>query len=663
MIKRIIFLCIWPLVMIAAPQAPFQRGVNLTQWFQKSSAQQIQFTQYTRHSLEQIRSLGCDHIRLPIDMHAMSGSSPDYTVDPLLFYFLDQVVDWAEELNLHLILDNHSFDPSIPTSPTVISRLKAVWQQFALHYKNRSDLIYYEVLNEPHGIDNGTWNSMQQIVVSAIRAIDTTHTIVIGPADFNSYYSLNQMPVYPDKKLIYTFHFYDPFIFTHQGASWSDPPVDIAGVPFPYDAELMPPKPSSFAGTWLSGAYDSYHIDGTESHVKSLLDMAASFAEERQIPVWCGEFGAFQPNSNTANRARWLNTVRPYLEEKQIAWSMWEYASGFGMFEPGSEEMFDYDLDIPVVEALGLQVPEQHEYILYPDSTGFTLYKDYVGENLLEETWIPSGTMEFYSSESPAEGLFCLYWAGVPQYSHIALKFTPVKDLSLLANEGYVLDFRVRSTALNAKLDLRFIDTKTGVIGDHPWRIRHILDEGVCEWNGTWQHVVLPLYSFSEGGSWDDDKWYNAQGDFDWKAVEWFEIVAEHHDLTGMEFYFDDIRIVHPDQVNIQDETIAPGDFRLWQNYPNPFNPSTTIRYQLPHAGHITLKVFNYLGQELAVLVDEQQSAGDHFVKFSMESFATLSAGQSSGAANRPLPLSSGLYIYRITMDGNTQTRKMILIR
>ena len=138
----------------AVTQAPFQRGVNLTNWLQVGSARQIQFTRFTKQDLVNIRSLGCDVIRLPINLHFMTNGAPNYTVDPLFFYFLDQIVDWCEELGLHLILDNHTFDVDASTDVNIDKVLVPIWSQMAAHYKDRSRYLYYEVLNEPHGIDD-----------------------------------------------------------------------------------------------------------------------------------------------------------------------------------------------------------------------------------------------------------------------------------------------------------------------------------------------------------------------------------------------------------------------------------------------------------------------------------------------------------------------------
>ena len=104
--------------------------------------------------------------------------------------------------------------------------------------------------------------------------------------------------------------------------------------------------------------------------------------------------------------------------------------------------------------------------------------------------------------------------------------------------------------------------------------------------------------------------------------------------------------------VGFKPEPIAtiPTKYLLAQNYPNPFNPSTTIRYALPADAHVTLKVYTIAGQEVATLVNGQQSAGSYEVTFDPRN--------SAGAR-----LASGIYFYRITAGTYSQTRKMVLLK
>jgi hypothetical protein len=87
------------------------------------------------------------------------------------------------------------------------------------------------------------------------------------------------------------------------------------------------------------------------------------------------------------------------------------------------------------------------------------------------------------------------------------------------------------------------------------------------------------------------------------------------------------------------------GEFHLLQNYPNPFNPSTTIRYEIPARSHVSLIVYNTLGQEVSLLQYGEQEAGIHEVRFDGTN------------------LSSGVYFYRIQAGGFVQTKKLNLLR
>jgi len=88
-----------------------------------------------------------------------------------------------------------------------------------------------------------------------------------------------------------------------------------------------------------------------------------------------------------------------------------------------------------------------------------------------------------------------------------------------------------------------------------------------------------------------------------------------------------------------------PEGFALLQNYPNPFNPSTVISFQLPVNSHVTLKVFDVNGREVATLMDGEMAAGDHAVTFA------------------PRERTTGLYFYKITAGNFSQTRKAIMIK
>jgi plastocyanin len=96
---------------------------------------------------------------------------------------------------------------------------------------------------------------------------------------------------------------------------------------------------------------------------------------------------------------------------------------------------------------------------------------------------------------------------------------------------------------------------------------------------------------------------------------------------------------------SVNNDEITVEDFKLKQNYPNPFNPSTKISFVIPVSSDVNLKVFNLLGNEVTTLLNEQLFAGEHTVPFN-------AAG-----------LSSGIYFYALTVNGNTKTKEMVLLK
>lgn len=578
-----------------AQDAPFSRGVNLTNWFQVGSAEQIQISRYQKKDFEQIKGLGCDVIRLPINLHFMTDGAPNYNLEPLFLQFLDSAVKWAEEVDIHLILDNHTFDPAVSTDPAVGDILVKVWTQMATHYKDASDKIYYEVLNEPHGIANGLWGSIQGRVIDSIRTVDTDHTIIVGGSDWNSYTTLQGLPLYSDTNLIYTFHFYDPFIFTHQGASWTGPSMeDLGNVPFPYDATKMPGLPPSLNGSWVGNLYNNYSSDGTIAKMRQLLDIAVQFKNSRKVPIYCGEFGVYIPNSDPQERVNWYDEFHTMLDTSGIAWTMWDYHGGFGVFEPNSDGLFDHDLNTDLLQALGFNVPPQTPFSIQADTAGFFVYRDFVEAGIRDASG-PGGPLSFYAQNSPTYGDYHIDWSNGGQYNALGFNYFPDKDLSVLESNSYALDFFVKASAAttgNMDFDVRFVDSKTADPSDLPWRNRYTFKPG----NNGWNHFHIPLSSFFEHGSWYNNTWNEPQGKFTWQEVDVLEFVSEYGAFSGT-LSFDHIQLTDMDTAMVTTTSVIGDERPLALVYPNPVKDVVNIR--LLAGGNYSATLMDVMGREV----------------------------------------------------------------
>ena len=159
--------------------------------------------------------------------------------------------------------------------------------------------------------------------------------------------------------------------------------------------------------------------------------------------------------------------------------------------------------------------------------------------------------------------------------------------------------------------------------------------------------LTAPYYSTTDSGLvayWRcdilEDLGINADGPDD---IRDFSVFQNHGDLSGNAV----LEIVTSVHSNIEQ---IPYSFNLEQNYPNPFNPTTTIKYDLPKAGDVVLRIYNVIGQEVATLVNEIQTVGAKSIVW-------------DGRDSFGKQVSSGVYIYRLETGDFVQSRKMVLLK
>ena len=490
-------------------------------------------------------------------------------------------------------------------------------------------------------------------MINAIRSIDTKHTIVVGGSGYNSYTELKNLPVYSDPKLLYTFHFYDPFVFTHQGATWVNPSMlPLSGVPFPYNSLEMPACPASLKGSWIESSMNSYPANGNVNYVKTLIDNAVSFRNTRGVNVFCGEFGVYIPNSDNSDRCYWYKIVRDYLEKQGIPWTIWDYKGGFGLFEKGSDEFFEHDLNIRLLDSLGLNIPVQTPFSMRPDSTGFLIYTDYIAHGI-ESSGYSAGPVNFYSGELPANDNYCLSWSGFSQYNSVGFNFTPDKDLTRLVSQNFALDFMVRGSEPGIKFEIRFVDTKTSVPGDHPWRMGTTIDASDAQWDRKWHHVHIPLPAFTERGAWDVDTWYNPEGKFDWAKVDRLEISTEYTDIIGKKLWFDNIHITDLDTAIVRvDEALGIENIHssgkiILRIAPNPFKDHTEISFDLTDENHVTVNIYSITGIKIRSLSDNIFQPGYQLFTW-------------DGCNENGIEVEPGIYFCQVLNHGYTGAVKII---
>lgn len=343
--------------------APFKKGLNFSYWLDMRNPTAPDACFMTRQDFADVKSMGADVIRLPTYFEKYCSQETGWKIPDYIFTCLENFATWAEELDLTVIFDFHNNTVVGSFTPENIDEtLIPIWTQMAEHFKDHSERIIFEIYNEPHDIDIATWGKALEKTVKAIRQIDKKHWLIAGGADWNSFAALKQLPHLDDDRIIYTFHFYEPHLFTHQGAAWSGM-ARIKGIPFPYQKDKMPPCPENPTEREMEffGPEYRYEERGTEKAVADFFDQYVTFSQERNAPIFCGEFGVYMPYADPQERINWYSIVARLLEERNIARTSWDYYGGFGVFSsfgPGIRPEFPKDLNRGIVEALGLKVPE-----------------------------------------------------------------------------------------------------------------------------------------------------------------------------------------------------------------------------------------------------------------------------------------------------------------
>lgn len=257
-----------------------------------------------------IHEAGFQTVRLPVKWSAHAQPGTPYTIDPVFAQRVDWAIDQALANHLNIIVNVHHYDEMNSEPDKHLPRLIGLWEQIAARYKDRPAGVYFELLNEPHAkLDEAKWNAAIPRLLKVVRKTNSTRPVILGPAQWNSIGSLDRLELpKDDPNLILTVHFYDPFEFTHQGASWA-----------------------KGADRWKGRKWSG---SGAEQNViRQQLKKASQWAKERNRPVFLGEFGAFQV-AEMDSRARWTRFLAREAEKLGFSWAYWEFCSGFGVYDP-----------------------------------------------------------------------------------------------------------------------------------------------------------------------------------------------------------------------------------------------------------------------------------------------------------------------------------------
>ncbi len=259
-----------------------------------------------------IKKAGFDSVRLPVKWSAHAKSAAPYTIDPKFAARIDWAIDQALANKLNIIVNVHHYSEMESDPDKHLPRLLGLWEQIAARYKDRPAGVYFELLNEPHDkLTEEKWNAAIPLVLAAVRKTNPTRPVIVGPGQWNGLGVLEKLRLPADPNLIVTVHCYDPFEFTHQGASF------VKG-----------------ADRWKGRKWTG--TDAEQAALRKTLQRAAAWGKKHGRPMFLGEFGVYEA-ADMDSRALWARFMVGQAEKLGMSWGYWEFCAGFGAYDPRAE--------------------------------------------------------------------------------------------------------------------------------------------------------------------------------------------------------------------------------------------------------------------------------------------------------------------------------------
>ena len=322
----------------------YTHGINLGGWLSQCDHTKERYDNFiTEPDIERIKSWGLDHIRIPVDYDLVEEADGTYKEDG--FGYIQKALDWCGKYGLNMVLDLHktfgySFDFGEAESgffdnEAYQERFYKLWEQFATRFGKYADRLCFELLNEVTDKEYcDTWNRVSHTCIRRIRAIAPDIKILVGGYYNNSIEALKDLAMPYDENIVYNFHCYEPLIFTHQGASWI-PTMDTT-FRMPFDATYSEYEANTKAQ--LTGFVADFSVYGADSKMgieffEDLVREAVRVAEERNVALYCGEYGVINLAS-PEDSLKWYKSICGCFDKYGIARAAWSYKEmDFGLVD------------------------------------------------------------------------------------------------------------------------------------------------------------------------------------------------------------------------------------------------------------------------------------------------------------------------------------------
>ena len=285
----------------------------------------------TEEDIRYISSLGMDHVRVGFDQVVLEEKNGVYR--ECIFRKLDEFVSWCEKYSLNIVLNLHKAIGNYCDIPEKVQLMESselqerfinLWLAVEERYSAKPS-IAFELLNEVRDIDPESWNIVADKVICALRKRNSKRILIIGGTCWNSPHKLKDMRYYDDENIVYTYHFYAPFEFTHQQGVLQELPLYYnRKMPYPGDIERYRDYQKTVCGI------DNAYADLKEMNIDYLAKELESVREFEQLhpeaKLWCGEFGTIR-HAKLEWRENYMHDLISLFKKYNSSYCVWNYLS------------------------------------------------------------------------------------------------------------------------------------------------------------------------------------------------------------------------------------------------------------------------------------------------------------------------------------------------
>lgn len=307
-------------------------GINISLFEHYWTSPQVLLKEDISQKIKNISDAGFKTVRLPIAFDIFTETN-SFNLQSQIIDKIKEIYAQCTALNLNLILTYHYGKLNDSNTFSQIERISWIWKQVQRRFTGQGySTLFFELYNEPV-MSGNLWKSTITEIIQNLRYEDPNRIYIVGATNYNSLDDLMAMGKLPDNKILYTFHFYEPFIFTHQGADWTDNKTYVQNLPYPYRRNKMPDPYAANAPKRSSTAYEDltqYPFIATNEFIAYRLKTIASFCSKNNMPLICTETGVIKL-ADDKSRKRYLEDVIFDMHDLRIPAVLWDYDDKFSI--------------------------------------------------------------------------------------------------------------------------------------------------------------------------------------------------------------------------------------------------------------------------------------------------------------------------------------------